>query len=270
MPKRATGEFQKSVSEPTPITLGLKKIEPNPAFRYTTPSHLGKRREGERRSHGCIEEIRDRWCYVPPGKTEKGKKKGAKCFHTEEEAAKNADGAKVVYKPEKKFNGKRCRSGPREACKDTVYDAFCAGSSDPCGSPRSTCPVQLVWVDGKPNLRFCRELGKPGHLVPVSNISEAMKISDAACAKWPYKLGVVDRADGTEGEGGWDPEFFDKHAPEVLERAKRAYPESAGFGALPRRRGRSRRQQASGPWLAIGLAMGVGAAVLLKRQGESG
>lgn len=263
---RGTGKFLESASEKTPVTLRPFKMEMNPGYRYTTPSYMGKRETQQRRDHGCIEVNKDRWCFKPEGKTEKGKPKGKKCFKTEEEAIEEAKGAKVEHSPEKKFNGKRCRSGPREACKDAVYDAFCAGTnSDPCGSPRATCPVQLVWVNGKPNLRFCREQGKPGYLVPAPDVKEAMRISDAACEKWPYKLGVVERADGTESDAGWDPEFFDKHAPEVLDVSKAAYPDRGGLGGVPRRRRLGRPNPA---WLAAGLAMGVMAAVLLRNRQE--
>jgi len=261
---RGTGDFLSKVGEQTSVALRPFKMEMNPGYRYTTPSHMGKRETQERRDHGCVEVAKDRWCFKPAGKTEKGKAKGPKCFKTEEEAVEAADGLKVEHKPDKKFNGRRCRSGPREACKDTVYDSFCAGTnSDPCGSPRATCPVQLVWVDGKPNLRFCREQGKPGYLVPVTDVREAMRVSDAACAKWPYKLGVVDRADGTEGEGGWDPDFFDTNAPEVLTAAKAAYPDRGGLGGVSRR---ARQRPPNPAWLAAGIAMGVMAAVLLKRR----
>jgi hypothetical protein len=262
---RATGEFLAKAGEKTAISRLPFKMEMNPGYRYSSPSFMGERSTKQRREHGCVEDNRDRWCFKPTGKTEKGKAKGPKCFKTEEEAIEASDGIKVEHKPEKKFNGRRCRSGPREACKDTVYDAFCAGAdSDPC-SQRSTCPVQLVWVDGKPNLRFCRELGKPGYLVPVPDVKEAMRISDAACAKWPYKLGVVERADGTESEGGWDPDFFNRNAPDILDASKTAYPDRGGLGGVPRR---ARKRPPNPAWLAAGLAMGVMAAVLLRNRQE--
>jgi hypothetical protein len=262
---RANEEFLRSAGERTKIKLYPKAVEPNASYRYTSPSVMGKRAVGERKAHGCIEVERDRWCFKPPGKTAAGKAKGPKCFKTEEEAIEEAAGAPVKHSPEKKFNGKRCRSGPREACTDTVYDSFCAGSnSDPCGSPRATCPVQLVWIDGKPNLRFCKEQGKPGYMVPVPDVKEAMRVSEAACAKWPYKLGVTERADGSEGEGGWDPEFFDKNAPDILKTSSTAYPDKGGLGGVRR----PRKQRGNPAWLAAGVAMGVMAAVLLKNRQE--
>jgi hypothetical protein len=256
---------QPSFSEETAVKLRGANVVPNPSYRYTTPSFSGKRPAKDRRDKGCIEDPRDRWCFQPEGKTESGKKKGPKCYHSEAEAVEEAGGRAVSYSPEKKFTGYRCRSGkPKEGekCVDRVYDPFCAGSdSVPCGSPRSTCPVQLIWVDGKPNLRFCKEQGKPGHLVPVKDVSEAMAVSDEACKAWPYKLGVVERTDGSESEGGWDPEFFERNAPQIIKSAKKSYPKQKGLGEL-----QPARRQGNPVWLAAGIAMGVVGAVLLQRR----
>lgn len=219
-----------SFSEQTPVKLRSADVTPNPSYRYTTPSFSGKRSPAERRERGCIEVPKDRWCFRPEGV------KSDKCFHSEAEAVENASGKLVKYKPEKRFSGERCRSGkPDETCKDKSYDAFCAGHNvEPCNSPRSTCPVQLVWVEGKPNLRFCKVQGEPGHMVAVSDVREAMAVSEEACRDWPYKLGVVERADGSETKGGWDPEFFERNAPEVVQRARKSYPQRSGLGQAPR------------------------------------
>lgn len=266
MTTRAISAF----SERTSPKLHKADVTPNPLYRYTTPSHMGKRAMGDRRKHGCIEEPRDRWCFKPEGKTKSGKAPGDKCFHSEEEAVEKADGKPVRYKPEMRFTGKRCLSGkPDASCRDKAYDAFCQGSSvDPCASPRATCPVQLVWVDGRPNLRFCKERGKPGYLVKVKNVAEAMQISKEACDKWPYKLGTVERADGSEQDAGWDPEFFNRNAPQVLSRSRADYPEREGLGGFIEPRGPSPRK-GNPAWLAAGVAMGVMAAVLLKKRASA-
>jgi hypothetical protein len=269
---RATGEFLVSASTPTAIKLKSAEIEPNPTYRYTTPSFSGKRSPLERKKHGCLQEPKDRWCFKPEGKTDKGKAKTPKCFHSEGEAVEAAGGKQVSYSPELKFTGKRCRSGSTACAKsDQTYDAFCAGSnSDPCGSPRATCPVQLVWVEGKPNLRFCKVQGEPGYMVPVKDVSEAMRVSDEACENWPYKLGIVERADGSESEGGWDPEFFDRNAPQIRSQAQRSYPEKEGLGAAwdwsKPAPAAARPQRRTSPWLMFGLIGGIVGATLLKRM----
>lgn len=49
---------------------------------------------------------------------------------------------------------------------------------------RRSCPVQLVWRDGSPYLRFCTETNKPGHLVAVDNPRDAQGLAARACAQW--------------------------------------------------------------------------------------
>lgn len=250
----------KSFADKTPIKLRSFEAKPSPSFRYTTPSVFGKREVKERRARGCIERPRNRWCFKPAGG------KSDRCFHSEAEATEAAGGQAVKLKPEKRFTGERCRSGsPDEGCQDTVYDSFCAGSnSDPCGSPRSTCPVQLVWVDGKPNLRFCKEQNKPGYLVPVKDVRDAMAVSNAACASWPYKLGAVVERPEADPKSGWDPKYFDKHAPEVLRRARAGHPERGGLGELD---GFGR----SAAWLLGGTVVGLLALRYFGRQdGQQG
>lgn len=56
----------------------------------------------------------------------------------------------------------------------------------PCATSRETCPVQLIFDEGTPKLRFCKKAGnkKPGYTVRVSNAEEAQKIAESACACW--------------------------------------------------------------------------------------
>ena len=57
-------------------------------------------------------------------------------------------------------------------------------SKVPCPTARKACPVQLVFRDGKANLRLCREKKKPGRLVPVENPQDAMTKAKQLCACW--------------------------------------------------------------------------------------
>jgi hypothetical protein len=245
-------------SEPTQADLFKVQVYNHPGFRYTTPSaSREKLSAGDKRKIGCYEKPVTKYCF----KGDSGKNR---CVSVRMEAESLAKGKPVFPKVEKKFTGGRC-PGESNVCPedDQVYDVRCKGKDDPCGSDRSTCPVQLVWVEGKPNLRFCIRKNQPGYLVPVKNVKEAMEISGKACSKWPYQLGAQERAEGSEEEG-WDPEFFDKNAPDVRQKARAAYPAWKGLGGV------GRPQKRPSPWLAIGLAMGLTAAVLLNKRGQSG
>lgn len=246
-------ETRGASGEQTTIDLPRMKMFDNPAFRYTSPSAASKVSPAQRRKKGCIERTKTRHCF----ESDTGKDK---CYSTEAEAKRQANGEAIFTKKDKKFTGQRC-AAPRKdgscAPGDEVYDADCKGAGDPCGSSRSTCPVQLVWVDGKPNLRFCKAKKEPGYLVPVRNVAEAMQISDEACAKWPYKLGAQ-VSSGGEDEDSWDADFFDKNAPQIPKVARSAYPQSGGLGNMPRR--------GNPAWIAAGVAMGVMAAVLIKKR----
>jgi hypothetical protein len=123
---------------------------------------------------------------------------------------------------------------------DPVRDWSCGPSNKPCGTSRKTCPVQFVWRDGKPNLRFCKTLitfeGEgadqkritrptpgPGWLVPVKSAQEAAKLAKEACERWTANKNTL-YAD--------DP---------VVKLALKAYPESGGLGGKRRAR-RTRRK----------------------------
>jgi hypothetical protein len=166
-----------------------------PGFRYTTPSTIPKRTPAERRGYMCR-----------PGQTP-----GVDCGCEE--------------KPGKKgqFTG---RVHPVEA---GIKDSFCK-KDDPCGSARVACPVQAIWINGRPFLRFCNELKKPGWIIPAPSVKEAQKIARKACAKWPHKPKV---------KVEWPPKFFEKNAPEMVKMARKAVPDSPwkapGLGQAPTR-----------------------------------
>jgi hypothetical protein len=249
-------EKKKKFGESTRIKLGPMKVFDHPGFRYTTPSAMKENLSAkEKRDIGCYEKPITKYCF----KTDDGK---AKCSKVKRDAQAEAGGRAIHTKIEKSFTGGRC-PGKSNVCPENVqvYDERCKAKGKPCESDRATCPVQLVWVKGKPNLRFCLKQKEPGYLVPVKNVREAMQISDEACRKWPYQLGVQEQAEGSEEEG-WDSKFFDKNAPNIPTLARQAYPGSGGLGRLPRPQ--QPPQRGNPIWLAIGLAMGLAGAALLK------
>lgn len=77
----------------------------------------------------------------------------------------------------------------------------------PCAQERKGCPVQLVFQNGQPHLRFCKKAGsgKPGHLVPVSSADEAQRLAADACKCWKRnrkKWGACDVSLGPLGDAG--------------------------------------------------------------------
>jgi hypothetical protein len=171
--------------------------------------------------------------------------------------------------------------------KNGKPSSFCKAFSAPCGDPkkpRAGCPVQLTFIDGKPNLRFCNKPGEPGYLVPVSSPAEADRLAREACDKWPNKPKAAVK---------WPVKFFEKHAPQLIETARHAHPQSPwgvpGLGGIELqpsdyssdgspRTARAKRahaqdqarrvpaKRANPAWLAAGVAMGVMAAVLIKNR----
>jgi len=215
---------QRSVfTDRTPIELRSVKLYDHPGFIYTTPSAITHDLSTkDKRNIGCYEKPKTKYCF----KTDEG----TSCSPTQKEAENAANGRDIFVKIEKSFTGSRCSSGkPNCDESELIYDERCKTPGKPCASDRATCPVQLVWVKGKPNLRFCTEKKKPGYLVPVTDVPSAMKLSAEACSKWPYQLGVQDKTEGSEEEG-WDASFFDKNAKNIPKLAKAAYPKSKGLG----------------------------------------
>ena len=144
----------------------------------------------------------------------------------------------------KKFTGR---------LKDGRPDTFCKITSTPCGSknsPRASCPVQLVWVRGKPNLRFCKEPAEPGYLVPVDNPSQAQAYARKACKDWPHKPKL--RAE-------WPKDFFGKKASFVVDDAEKAYPRTPygepGLGRV--KPGPEWMQGEAGAWITFLVPIGA-------------
>lgn len=142
----------------------------------------------------------------------------------------------------KKFTGRTKGGTPDTVCKNY--------RSTPCGSessPRASCPVQLVWVRGKPNLRFCVEPAKPGYLVPVEDPIQAQAYATKACASWPHKPKVRPE---------WPKDFFKKKARFVVEDAEEAYPKTPygepGLGETP-----SWIEGEKGAWVTLLLPIGA-------------
>lgn len=82
---------------------------------------------------------------------------------------------------------------------ESVFDASCGSTSQPCSTGRASCPVQLVYHHGQPALRFCPPFvwktgkngkrkrdgsKKPGWLVPVEDGPKAQELAARACAQW--------------------------------------------------------------------------------------
>jgi len=165
-------------------------------FTYTTPSAQVPRSAKDRRAYGCTEHD------VKNPKTKEVKRK---------------------------FTG---RLGPDNApgLPEGTPDTYCKTTSKPCGD-RASCPVQLVWVKGQPNLRFCRDQGEPGWLVPVSSAREAQELAEQACKEWPRPKKKVP----------WPKDFFAKKAPFVKDTAERTYPK------------RGKQKKTASPWVQPGL-----------------
>lgn len=84
---------------------------------------------------------------------------------------------------------------PSKAYKGTRAVANSKGK--PCSTERAGCPVQLVWKKGDPHLRFCSQKNRPGHLLPVKDVRDAVKVSGDMCRCWE-KTGSMSRCIITE------------------------------------------------------------------------
>ena len=52
---------------------------------------------------------------------------------------------------------------------------------------KGSCPVQWIWKNGKPALRFCSAKGKPGRVIPVTDAADALAKARKLCAEWNQK-----------------------------------------------------------------------------------
>jgi hypothetical protein len=194
-------------------------VQPYKGFHYTTPSAQPQATRGEKReSIGCVTEPRTRHCFPLRNLANKSGVSN-KCYVTEAEAVRQQEtaGAEAVgpvkVKVDDRFTG---------YLNDGSFDTRCKESrSKPCGD-RASCPVQLVWLEGKPNLRFCNEQDEPGYLVSVKDPAQATIYAKKACEAWPHKI---------KGEHIWPEDFWKKKAPEVITDAARDYPQGGPGGA---------------------------------------
>jgi len=181
---------------PGMIKLRKVTVTPRPGFNYTTPSAIPKRSPDMKRQFMC-----------KPGDTP-----GVDCGCEEKPGKKGT------------FTG---RVFPLKA---GITDSFCK-KADPCSSARVACPVQAIWIGGKPFLRFCTEMKKPGYVVPAPSVREAQKLARKACAKWPNKPKI---------KVEWPKGFFEKNAPDMVEMARKGRPDSPwgtpGLGQAPTRK----------------------------------
>jgi len=196
----------------------VKATAPYAGFHYTSPPAQPRlTREQKKRDVGCVEQKRVRFCF-PIHRPNNKKGVGNKCYETRAEAERQHSAAgkkvrgEVAEKAEMRFTG---------YLKNGSYDTRCKESiGKPC-SDRASCPVQLVWVDGKPNLRFCNEQGEPGNLVGVTDPAQATAYAKDACKDWPNKVKAVNT---------WPDEFWKKKAPQVIRDAKRSWPKGGPAG----------------------------------------
>lgn len=176
------------------------------AFDYWTPSTVTKSTAAQRKKRGCVVETIS---YV----SKKGAKKGQTLTKKVPLPYRCPPGSKP-----NEANGTCLGEGGKEL--EPVRDAQCGPQANPCAQSRKTCPVQLVYRDGKPNLRFCITAGnkKPGFLVPVQTAREANQLAEDACAHW--------RKSGKK---------FTKSNP-AHKLAVKAYPKEKGLGGKKKRK----------------------------------
>ena len=119
------------------------------------------------------------------------------------------------------------RRGPRPDFPGFTFTSVIASPKHTCKDlPKrkgnvGRCPVQLLWVKGKPRLRFCRTPGAPGFIVKVSDPDEALEIAHKACACWKRSAKSPRKRS------------FDRC--EVAKRARKDFPRSKGLGKAKRR-----------------------------------
>ena len=138
----------------------------------------------------------------------------------------------------------------------------------PCGEEKARCPVQLIWIKGVPNLRFCIEPKKPGYIVPVKDPDKAQRLSTRACRQWKDELGTKPHPT-KEGKTvpDWPKRFFDRNYPKIKKMAVEAHPMLTGQ-ETPWGPGLGEQERSPLPFLfgALGAGLVAGLAFLRKRE----
>lgn len=83
--------------------------------------------------------------------------------------------------------GKACAITKRPAgarAQVELADFKYTTTGTPCGSARTGCPVQLIYKQGKPLLRFCTTKNRPGHVIHVKDAKSAASWAKKACQDW--------------------------------------------------------------------------------------
>lgn len=99
----------------------------------------------------------------------------------------------------------------------------------PCAEEKARCPVQLIWLKGVPNLRFCITPKEPGYIVPVKDPDKAHNLAARACKEWKNELGEKPHPK-KKGKmvPDWPKRFFDRNYPKIKELAVEAHPMLTG------------------------------------------
>lgn len=114
---------------------------------------------------------------------------------------------KKVKKPKKRMApGMRFVFEPSRKKAANVERVPANSKGKPCSTERTGCPVQLVWRRGKPALRFCRTKGKPGYLMSVKSVKDAVRKSKNVCRCWE-QAGSIDACFVDENARPLPPEF---------------------------------------------------------------
>lgn len=151
--------------------------------------------------------------------------RGTPCVQISVEAVRKRD-TKKQQRGEKYFKKVKlpyaCPTGTKflEAsgrCSDGSEPApnrSCGSRGTPCSTVRQTCPVQFVFKNGEPHLRFCGARGKPAPLVKVENPTQAQALARKACAEW--EATTVRYLDGKVGLPG---QYTNRYKPDPETRA---------------------------------------------------
>lgn len=143
------------------------------AFTYNSPSTVQEIGQKARRERGCLVER----VKVIVKKDTKQYKAGT--------VIEREVKLPFACPPGSSPTGKDCMTAAGERIAPVPAE-LCGKTAKPCSSSRKTCPVQLVYRQGRPHLRFCLKAGnnKPGWLVPVQSPSAAMELAKEACEQW--------------------------------------------------------------------------------------